>query len=121
MPNIHERRLLQRTNLALYLTVLDANTNENLGNIIDINVFGFLLLTKLSPQEQTPYLVHIELPEGFGDDTVIECKAVVRRVTKSVNPSFNEVGLMISDISPHARELVEQLEQQLILKFGNNS
>lgn len=120
MPQLHERRLLQRTNLALYLTVFDANTKESLGNIIDINVFGFLLLTKLSPQEQTSYLVHIELPEGFSDVAVIECRAVVRRVNKSVNPSFNEVGLMISDITPQARELVEQLEQQLLLKFGNS-
>lgn len=120
MPDINERRLLQRTNLALYLKVLDSSNNTSLGNIIDINVCGFLLLTKLTMQEEAQYSVKIELPENFGSGNFIECSAVVRRAAKSVNPSFNEVGLEINTITPEARELVEQLEQQLLLKFSPN-
>ena len=120
MSDINERRLLQRTNLALYLKVLDASNDQLLGNIIDINVCVFLLLTKQTLQENTPFNVKIELPGENSPQTYAECSAVVRRVTKSVNPSFNEIGFEITQITSNVRNTIEELEQHLLLKFSHN-
>lgn len=119
MSNINNRRLLQRTNLALYLKVLNADNDQILGNIIDINVCGFLLLTKQTLQPQTEFNVKIELPEEFEPNLYANCKAIVRRADTSVNPSFNEAGFEITELSPQSRDQIEQLEQALLLKFGN--
>ena len=119
MGDIQERRLLQRTNLALYLKVINAEDNSQLGNIIDINVCGFLLLTKETFAPQTEFSVKIELPAEFEPDKFAVCKAKVRRADKSVNPSFNEAGFEITELSPEARDLIERLEQALLLKFGD--
>lgn len=121
MVDINERRLLQRTNLALYLDVYDADKKAVLGNIIDINIVGFLIMTKQTLAESTEYSIEIALPEHIGDVDFICCKAVIRRVVKSVNPSFDEAGFEIVDISPDNRELIEKLEHQLLLKFGQTS
>lgn len=118
MSNINDRRLLQRTNLALYLKVLNADSEQLLGNIIDINVCGFLLLTKQTLQPQTVFNVKIELPEEFAPETFARCTAIIRRADASINLSFYEAGFEITDITPQARDQIEQLEQALLLKFG---
>lgn len=117
MSEINDRRLLQRTRLALYLNVLDATTAQSLGHIIDINVCGFLLLSKTAWQEGSQYTAKIELPDTT-PQAYAQCQAIVRRVSKSVNPSFYENAFEITDISPDNRELIEQLEHALLLKFG---
>ena len=117
MSDIHERRLLQRTNLAIYLNVFDADSDTLLGNIIDINVCGFLLLTKQPLAADAAYNIKIELPKDLSDQEYITCDAVVRRCVKSVNPSFEEAGFEITEISPDQRSLIDDLEQALLLKF----
>lgn len=117
MSEINDRRLLQRTRLALYLNVIDAKTEQSLGNIIDINVCGFLLLSKTPWQEASQFDTKIELPDTH-PQAYAECQAIVRRATKSVNPSFFENAFEITHVSPDNRELIEQLEHTLLLKFG---
>lgn len=117
MSEINDRRLLQRTRLALYLNVTDENTAQSLGHIIDINVCGFLLLSKTALQEGSLFVVNIELPDTQ-PQAYASCKAIVRRASKSVNPSFYENAFEITNVSPDNRELIEQLEHTLLLKFG---
>lgn len=120
MSDLNERRLLQRTNLAIYLNVLDTDSSELLGNIIDINVCGFLLLTQHPLESGAAYNITIELPTDVTSQSQSIFSAVVRRCNKSVNPSFYEVGFEITEITPDNRAIIEELEQALLLNFRDS-
>lgn len=115
--NLNERRLLQRTNLALYLNVINRINNQPLGNIIDINVCGLLVLSKQPLNVGAAYNIKIELPKDVSCQEEVLFNAEVRRCAKSFNPSFWEAGLEIVHISSADRKRIEDLEHSLLLKF----
>lgn len=117
---LNERRLLQRTNLALYLNVRDNKSNQPLGNIIDINVCGLLLLSKQPLNIGAAYNIKIELPKDVSHQEDVLFNAEVRRCAKSCNPSFWEAGLEIIHIDSTNQKRIEDLEHSLLLKFHDD-
>jgi hypothetical protein len=118
MSNLPERRLLERTTLALYLPVVAADSHAPLGHLIDINITGFLMMRKDSLPIGEVYKVAIQIPSGIVSVTEIQCDMVVRRCSLGLNPTFQEIGCEITAISSEARGQIEELEQALLLRFG---
>jgi hypothetical protein len=119
MPN--ERRLRKRVNLSVYLAAVDAANLQLLGRIVDINAAGFLLLTEEKLDLGHEYSVNITLPEAIQEKSLVNCIAIVRRVTDSANPSFFEIGFDISYASSETKTIIEKIQEKWHLNFPNKN
>jgi hypothetical protein len=72
-----EKRKLKRRHPVYYLKVVNRQTNESLGYLLDINVQGMMLAGKTAlPAAETVYDVAIQLPSELNGEKAIFLKVV---------------------------------------------
>lgn len=112
-----ERRLRKRVSLTVYLAATNATNNAPMGRIIDVTSAGFLLLTEGDFTPGSEYSINISLPEAISGQSLINCIATVCRITKSANPSFNEVGFDMVYASLETKKVIEVMQEKWKLNF----
>jgi hypothetical protein len=83
-----EKRKSIRVNLLNHPEVYDAHSNQILGNMVDINLGGFKIITNNQMDQGKEYLLSIVLPEGSSGGENVVVKADVRWCSKDINPKF---------------------------------
>ena len=112
-----ERRLRKRVHLSVYLAADNTSTGKPMGNLVDINPAGFLLLTADNYTTGEEFSVNIHLPETIDEQAVINCKATAVRSRKSANPDFNEVAFEVIYMSSESKKIVEEIQAKWHLNF----
>ncbi|MGB8212976.1 MAG: PilZ domain-containing protein [Anaerolineales bacterium] len=109
-PSTQERRKLKRRSLAYYLLVLDANTQETIGHLVDITSMGLLIDSpKPFPMEKDFSLRLDTMPE-VADKNYIRFTARSKWCSPdAVEPSMYDIGFSIMDISRHDAEIVQHI------------
>lgn len=110
-----EKRIQDRMSLYYYLKVLNAESGELLGHMVDFNTKGIRLISETPIPQGQEYQLSMALPETvFGRDQ-ISFNAVCRHTTKSANPDLFESGFQIAILSEELYPLFRELIQRFAM------
>jgi len=90
---MQENRKSIRVNLLNPPEVYDAHSNELLGNMVNISLGGFKIITNNQMEQGKEYLLSINLPEGTCGSKSVVVKADVRWCSKDINPNWCSKGI----------------------------
>ena len=107
---MQERRHTQRKKFGFYMKVLDDETENIVGHLVDVSVDGFRLETSEPLPLKKEYHMHMELTPDISDKLfmfiagrTIWCKA------DTIMPNMHHVGFLITSISEHDKEIYQRL------------
>jgi len=120
-PSTQERRTLKRRSLSYYMLVMDANTQETLGHLVDITPKGLLMdCPKPLPLEKN-FRLRLETMPDVADKAYIVFTARTKWCLPDViEPYLYDVGFSIVDIGLHDAEIVQRITEKYASRDGNN-
>ncbi len=74
-PTIQERRKFKRRNLSYYLPILDNDTQQVLGHLVDVSLVGIMIDCKKNIPSGQKYNLRLDLMEKVGEKSSIELTA----------------------------------------------
>ncbi len=113
-----DSRQYQRRTLYYYLRLLDRDTGEEIGRLVDIHVGGLLFISNEKFESGLEYNLRIPLkdePVGAGS-SYLDMKAVVRWSRQDINPDYYVTGMQFIDIDPGAEDVIEELVRKIGFK-----
>lgn len=104
-----EKRKLKRRHPVYYLKVVDLETKQSLGYLIDINVKGIMLAGKAALPIRKPYKVAIHLPSEMNGEKEIYLK--VTSIWNEFDPMLEKTrsGFKIEDSTEEELEKIKWL------------
>jgi c-di-GMP-binding flagellar brake protein YcgR len=111
-----DRRTLKRRHLIYYLRVWNTEDNTPLGQVVDINSKGMMLIGEKPVPTGEELNLKIHPPHSEDNHNFLNFRAKCRWSAKDVNTAFYDSGLEFVDQSP---EKIGHL-QQLIEDYGFN-
>ena len=105
-----DKRTTPRKKFAFYMRVLDDETDETVGHLVEVSVKGMRLETTAPFPLGKDYNVHMELTPDVSDKLFmfvsirsIWCK------TDDIMPNLYHIGFKITKIAPHDQEIYQRL------------
>jgi c-di-GMP-binding flagellar brake protein YcgR len=111
-----DRRAVKRRHLIYYLRVWNSETNSPLGQVVDINSQGMMLIGEKPIPTGEELNLKIHLPNSEGELKFLNFKAICRWSSKDINTAFYDSGFEFMAQSP---DTIERL-QRLIEDYGFN-
>jgi hypothetical protein len=112
-PNIQERRKLKRRSLAYYMLVLDSNTRDTLGHLVDITPLGLMMDSQKPLPLQKDYRLRLDTTSDVADKSYIKFTARTKWcLPDAVEPYLYDIGFSIIDISQHDAEIIRQIAEK---------
>lgn len=105
-----EKRKAPRKKFSFYMRVLEDDTEEIIGHLVDISNIGLRLETNDPFPLEQDYKVHMELTPDVSDKLFMF--ATIRSKwckNDDIMPNLYQVGFEITNISPHDREIYQRL------------
>ncbi|MCG8015707.1 MAG: PilZ domain-containing protein [Candidatus Thiodiazotropha sp. 'RUGA'] len=109
-----DRRSVKRRHLIYYLRVWRSEDNTPLGQVVDINSQGLMLIGEKPIPTGEELALKIHLPDEGEEIKFLNFKAICRWSSKDINTAFYDSGCEFVDQSD---EKIEQL-QKLIEEYG---
>jgi hypothetical protein len=100
---MQERREFPRKRTTSLLEVVDVNTNEQVGNVVDISLAGLMLICNREIEDNSVFQLALKMPEDYEGDGRIEFGAEVLWAEISGDSNQFWVGFHIIDISVEAK------------------
>lgn len=104
-----ERRRLKRRTLLYYLRVLDRDTGDVLGHLVDVTTDGILVAGARDLEVGRTWRLRMILPQPDEGDQAIDFDARSVRIARDVNHEFIDTAFTLVDLSPHHRGVLETL------------
>ncbi len=104
-----EKRNLKRRHLIYYLKVFDRNSNELLGNLIDITPNGIQLITENPLETGILFKLKMVLPKTILDKSELIFDAKSIRCDRDINPNFYITGFQLLNVSKDHHAIIDQL------------
>jgi hypothetical protein len=104
-----ERRRAARKQVRYFLTVLDQNTKEQIGLLVDINTEGAMIIRESKLDTGKHFQIRIVLPDEINGAKFIEIEVESMWCEKDINPSFYAVGFEFQSISEINKHLIVRL------------
>ena len=105
-----ERRHIQRKKFDFYMSVLDDETEQIVGHLVEVSQGGFRLETSLPLPLEKEFHLHMELTPEVSDQLFMFFAGKTKWCRPdSVMPNMCHVGFEITTISPHDREIYQRL------------
>ncbi len=104
-----EKRSKKRKRLIYYLSVFDRNTDEFIGQLVDITTEGMMLTCEAPVKENTLFQIRMVLPEIIEGSKYVMFDAMSLWNKKDVNPNFHLIGFKFTNISQRAVNVIESL------------
>lgn len=116
-PAIQERRRYKRKNLSYYLPIIDNDTEQVLGHLVDISPVGIMIDCKHNIPSGQSFNLRLDLMENMSDRASIEFAAQCKwcRFDK-IQPYLYNAGFEIKDISEADLEVVKAIAE----KYGTS-
>ena len=110
-----ERRHTQRKKFGFYMRVLDDETEQTVGHLVEVSADGFRLETTAPLPLQKEYRVHMELTPDISDKLFMFFAGRTKWCKPdTIMPDLFRVGFQMTEISPHDKEIY----QRLLEKYG---
>jgi hypothetical protein len=104
-----ERRQEERHHLIHYLRIFDRHTGAELGNLVNINTSGVMIISGNPIAEGTLLELCMDFPEEFEGRCYLEFDARSVWVRVDENPDLFAIGLKSTNISAEDLELLKRL------------
>jgi hypothetical protein len=118
-PSIQERRKLKRRSLAYYMLVLDANTQEKLGHLVDITPNGLMMDCPKSLPLGNDFRLRLDISADVADKSYIKFTARAKWCLPDVvEPYLYDIGFSIIDISEHDTEIIRHISDSYASRDG---
>jgi hypothetical protein len=110
-----ERRTAPRKNFPFYMRVLDDDTQEMLGHMVEVSSIGLRLETTAPIPIDKDYYLRLELTADLGDLPYIVFIARSKWCrSDNIQPNLYRAGFEIAEIVPEDREIF----LRILEKFG---
>ncbi len=106
-------RTLKRRHLIYYLEVIDIESNQILGHLVDVTLKGIMLISKEPIEVGKSFSLRMKLPEGIADELHLEFHAKSVWTGKDINPDFYDTGFEVIDLPSAAKENIQNLIEQM--------
>ena len=104
-----EKRNLKRRHLIYYLRIMDQETNELLGHLVDITSEGIMLISEAPLPLNKVFHLRMMLPKEIIGKEVLEFSAQSLWSKKDINPDFYDTGFKLIDLIEADARRVDQL------------
>ena len=104
-----DQRKLKRRQLIYYLKVLDRETDNPVGRLVDITGQGFMLISSDPLPVHLEYGLKMHLPAEMASKDHIEFTALSLWCKKDINPDFFDTGFRFKDITPDDLRIINDL------------
>jgi hypothetical protein len=106
-------RKLKRRHLVVYLKVYDRDSNEVLGNLVDITTEGLMLIADEPFDLEQSFRLRLDLGEHREKSRFVDLDAVSKWTARDVNPSLYCTGFEFDDPSPQAAQAIRSIIQEI--------
>jgi hypothetical protein len=106
---MRNRRILERRNLIYYLQVVDRNSGELIGRLVDITVQGMMLVSEQALPTNQLFQLRMMLPSGATIEPYIDFEAQSVWCQHDLNPTFFNTGFKLLDVTPDIVTIVDDL------------
>jgi hypothetical protein len=116
--NPRERRKRERRSFSHYMRLMNENTGELIGHLVNISPEGFQLESLKPVPPNTDYPMRIEVPEELGSKPFIVFIARSKWCQRDrIDPGLYDTGFQIVDMNPNDLEVF----QLIFEKYGSSS
>ncbi|MFP4111186.1 MAG: PilZ domain-containing protein [Desulfonatronovibrio sp.] len=113
-----DNRQYKRRSLYYYLKVLDQDTGQEIGRLVDIHVAGLLLISEKQLESGQTFNIRIPPDESVRSLSCnLDLKAVVRWSNQDINPDYYVSGLQFLEITPVQEDLIEEIVRVIGFKI----
>ena len=108
-----ERLKQNRRNVSFYLPVMDNNTKQVIGHLMDISPIGLMMDSKIPIPTNLKYNLRLDLMEDIAGKAILEFVAIsVWCRPDSIQPYLYNVGFNIIEITPGNLEVVKRIAEK---------
>jgi PilZ domain len=112
-PSIQERRKSKRRSLTYYMLVMDSNSREMLGHLVDITPLGLMMDSQKPLPLETDYRLRLDTMPDVADKDYIKFTARTKWcLPDAVEPYLFDIGFSIIDIAQHDAEIIRQIAEK---------
>jgi hypothetical protein len=112
-PPPQDRRKLKRRNLSYYLTILDGNTLEVIGHLVDVTTIGLMVDSNKPLPTNMSFTLRLDLMENVAEKPYIEFVARCKWCrADSIQPYLFNAGFEIVEISDEDAEIVKRIAEK---------
>jgi hypothetical protein len=109
-PKKQERRKSDRLSLSYYLPVLDTNSEQVMGHLVDISPLGLMIDCKEPLPTSLDYSLRIDLTDDLAEKPFVTFSARIKWCRSDpIQPFMYNAGLEIVEISPEDAEIVQRI------------
>jgi hypothetical protein len=118
-PSMEEKRRYKRRSLAYYMLVVDANTEESIGRLIDLTSDGFLMdSTKQLPVAQV-FHMRVETMADVTEKNFITFTARCQWcMPDAIEPNMYDAGFQITEIALEDAEILKRIAEKYAAQDG---
>ncbi|MBI9050985.1 MAG: PilZ domain-containing protein [Anaerolineaceae bacterium] len=104
-----EKRNLKRRHLIYYLRIMNRDTNELLGHLVDITAEGIMVISENQLEINKNFNFRMMLPKEIVGKEMLEFSAKSLWSKKDINPDFYDTGFKIDDMTEADSLRIDQL------------
>ncbi len=113
-----ERRRLERKDFSYYMRLIDTQTDELVGHLVDVSTGGFKLDSPKPLPLEKDYHLHLDLTSEIASKPFMVFKARSKWCRADpLDPFVYNVGFQITEITPTDREIFNRLVE----KYGSKT
>lgn len=109
MSLFQQKRKQARKSLMYYLEVIDMDSNQLLGRLVDVTTNGLLMVGESELAANTRYRISITLPEKLADKETITLNARCVRSQKDPHSRYYYSGLQFEKVDPDDADIIDLL------------
>ncbi len=111
-----EYRTKKRRHLLYYLTVIDGETEEPVGFLVDITTNGLMIMSDAPIETEKFFHLKILLQTELTEKEYLNFDAVSKRSVKGVNSDFYDTGFELIDLTREDFKEIEEIIEALGLR-----
>lgn len=105
-----ERRRIQRKSISYYMRVMDANENQMIGHLADINLTGLRMDSQMPIKVTKEFMLRLYTTSDVADKDYIDFGARAKWCNiDPVDPGVYDIGFEIIKIAQHDAEIIKHI------------
>src|SRR5512140_1868934 len=117
-PTTQDRRRVKRRNVSYYMPIVDNDTAQTVGHLVDISMVGIMIDCKRNIPSGQEYHLRLDLMEGIAEKPEVDFTAQCKWCrSDKIQPYLYNAGFEITDISEEDREIIRKIAE----KYGTGT
>jgi hypothetical protein len=104
-----EKRKINRRFLLYYMRIYDADSRQQIGNLVDITEYGVMIVSDNPIPEEKTIRLRIELTAEVSEKPYMEFSAQSKWCKPDINPHLHISGFEILDISSENAKIIHRI------------